>query len=103
MGCQTEIAEKVLAAGADYCLAVKGNQPTPHQGIVKFFDEHLEGDFAQVSVRRHETKEKGHGREETRHYFVCPVPKDLPDRARWPGLKAIGIVISRTSTAVERK
>lgn len=96
MGCQTEIAEKVLAAGADYCLAVKGNQPTLHQGIVKFFDEHLEDDFAQVSVRRHETKEKGHGREETRHYFICPVPKDLPDRARWPGLKAIGIVISST-------
>jgi predicted transposase YbfD/YdcC len=96
MGCQTEIAEKVLAAGADYCLAVKGNQPTLHQGIVKFFDEHLEDDFAQVSVRRHKTKEKGHGREETRHYFVCPVPKDLPDRARWSGLKAIGIVISST-------
>jgi predicted transposase YbfD/YdcC len=96
MGCQTEIAEKVLAAGADYCLAVKGNQPTLHQGIVKFFDEHLEDDFAQVSVRRHQTKEKGHGREETRHYFVCPVPKDLPDRTRWPGLKALGIVISST-------
>jgi len=96
MGCQTEIAEKVLAAGADYCLAVKGNQPTLHQGIVKFFDEHLEDDFAQVSVRRHQTKEKGHGREETRYYFVCPVPKGLPDRARWPGLKAIGIVISST-------
>jgi hypothetical protein len=26
----------------------------------------------------------------------CPVPKDLPDRTRWSGLKAIGIVISST-------
>ena len=96
MGCQTEIAEKITAARADYCLAVKGNQPTLHQGIVKFFDEHLEDDFARVSVRRHETEEKGHGRQETRHYFVCPVPQDLPERARWSGLKAIGIVISST-------
>jgi predicted transposase YbfD/YdcC len=96
MGCQTEIAEKIIAAGADYCLAVKGNQPTLHQGIVKFFDEHLEDDFARTSVRRHETQEKGHGRQETRYYFVCPVPNDLPDRARWSGLKAIGIVISST-------
>jgi predicted transposase YbfD/YdcC len=96
MGCQTEIAEKIVAAGADYCLAVKGNQPTLHQGIVKFFDEHLEDDFARVKVRRHETQEKGHGREETRHYFLCPVPEDLPDRARWSRLKAIGIVISST-------
>jgi predicted transposase YbfD/YdcC len=96
MGCQTDIAQQIVAAGADYCLAVKGNQPTLHEGIVKFFDEHLEDDFAQVSVRRHETQEKGHGREETRHSFICQVPEDLPDRARWAGLKAIGIVISST-------
>jgi len=96
MGCQTDIAQQIVAAGADYCLAVKGNQPTLHEGIVKFFDEHLEDDFARVSVRRHETNEKGHGREETRHCFICPVPEDLPDRARWAGLKAIGIVISST-------
>jgi predicted transposase YbfD/YdcC len=96
MGCQTEIAEKIVAAGADYCLAVKGNQPTLHEGIVKFFDEHVEDDFARVSVRRHETEEKGHGRQETRHYFICPLPEDLPDRSRWARLKAIGIVISST-------
>ena len=96
MGCQTEIAEKIVAAKADYCLAVKGNQPTLHAGIVKFFDDHLEDDFARVSARRHETREKGHGREETRHYFICPLPEDLPDRSRWSGLKAIGIVISGT-------
>jgi predicted transposase YbfD/YdcC len=99
MGCQTEIAQKIVAGGADYCLAVKGNQPTLHQAIVNFFDEHLEDDFARVSVRRHETEEKGHGRAETRHYFLCPVPEDLPDRARWAGLKAIGIVISSTRRA----
>ncbi len=96
VGCQTEIARTIVAGGADYCLAVKGNQPTLHEGIVKFFDEHLEDDFARVSVRRHETHEKGHGRQETRYYFICPAPKDLPDGARWAGLKAIGIVISST-------
>ena len=30
MGCQTEIAGQVVAAGADDCLAVKDNQPTLH-------------------------------------------------------------------------
>jgi predicted transposase YbfD/YdcC len=96
MGCQTEIAQQIVAAGGDYCLAVKGNQPTLHEGIMKFFDEHLEDDFARVSVRRHETKEKGHGRQEARYYFICPIPDDLPDHSRWVGLKAIGIVISST-------
>ena len=47
-------------------------------------------------MRYHVTDEKGHGREETRYYMICPVPDDLPDRSRWPGLKAIGIAISNT-------
>jgi predicted transposase YbfD/YdcC len=96
MGCQTEIAEKIVAAGADYCLAVKGNQPTLHQGIVEFFDNQLEDDFVDMQVRRHQTQEKGHGREERRFYLICPVPKDLPDRARWASLKAIGMTINNT-------
>ena len=96
MGCQTEIAEQIVAAGADYCLAVKGNQPTLHQGIVDFFDDHLEDDFARTQVRRCQTKEKGHGREERRYYMICPLPNTLPDRARWANLKAIGMTINNT-------
>jgi predicted transposase YbfD/YdcC len=96
MGCQTEIARQIVAADADYCLAVKGNQPTLHQGIAAFFDDHLEDDFARTTVRRHQTAEKGHGREELRCYYICPVPADLPDRARWAHLKAIGIAIANT-------
>ncbi len=49
-----------------------------------------------MKSRHYETHEKGHGREEHRYYFICPVPEDLPDRARWPNLKAIGIAISNT-------
>ena len=96
MGCQVEIARKIIHVKADYCLAAKGNQPTLHQGIIDFFSDHLEDDFARVKVRRHETKEKRHGRKEIRWYFICPVPDDLPDRSRWSQLKAIGIVISNT-------
>ena len=96
MGCQTEIAQKIIDEEADYCLAVKGNQPTLHQGIADFFDKQLEDNFAGTQVRQYETQEHGHGREETRYYFLCPVPKDLPDRARWAHLKAIGIAINST-------
>jgi predicted transposase YbfD/YdcC len=96
MGCQTEIARQIISAGADYCLAVKDNQPTLHQGIISFFEEHLNDDFASIRMRYHMTDEKGHGREETRYYMICPVPEDLPDRARWTGLQAIGVAISDT-------
>ena len=96
MGCQTEIAEAIVQGKADYCLAVKGNQPTLHQGIVDFFGDHMEDDFARTKVRQHHTTEKGHGRVEDRYYYLCPVPDDLPDRLRWPKLKAIGMAINIT-------
>ena len=41
MGCQTEIAAKIVDNGADYVLAVKGNQPTLQQGIMDFFEDHI--------------------------------------------------------------
>ena len=99
MGCQTEIAEQIVAAEADYVLAVKGNQPTLHEGVAQFFLDHLEDDFDRVKVSRYQTEERGHGREETRTYYVCPVPDDLPDRRRWKKLTSIGIAINDTLRA----
>jgi len=96
MGCQTEIARQIVAGGADYVLAVKGNQPTLQQGIKEFFNEHIENDFAHTKVRRYQTEEKGHGRKEERYYSICPVPEDLPDRDRWTKLKAIGMAVTST-------
>lgn len=96
MGCQTEIAQKIVDGKGDYVLAVKGNQPTLHQGISDFFEDHLNDDFARVTVRRFETTEHGHGRDEKRYYYLCAVPDDLPDRERWPKLRAIGIAINIT-------
>lgn len=96
MGCQTEIAKKIVDGGADYCLAVKGNQPTLHAAIEDFFVDHMEDDFARQTVRRHETHERGHGRDESRYYYLCPCPEDLPGQDRWAKLKAIGVTINVT-------
>jgi predicted transposase YbfD/YdcC len=96
MGCQAEIARKIVEKQADYVLAVKGNQPSLHDGIMEFFLGHMEDDFARVKVSRHETKEEGHGRKEHRTYYVCDVPEELPDRGRWKGLNRIGLAISDT-------
>jgi predicted transposase YbfD/YdcC len=96
MGCQTAIAEAIVAKDADYVLAVKDNQPTLHAGIEAFFLDQMDDDFARVKVSRHETKGHGHGRDEHRTYYVCDVPDDLPGRGRWKGLKRIGIATSDT-------
>jgi predicted transposase YbfD/YdcC len=99
MGCQTEIAQKIVDKEADYCLVVKGNQPKLHQGIEEFFKTHSENNFKQVKVRRYETHEQEHGREDSCWYFICPLPEKLPDRARWPNLKAIRIAIHNSTRA----
>lgn len=96
MGCQTEIAKQIVDSGADYVLAVKGNQPTLHQGIIEFFEDHRSDNFSRTKSRRHETHETGHGRIESRWYTLCPVPDDLPDRLRWRNVKAIGMAMTVT-------
>jgi predicted transposase YbfD/YdcC len=92
MGTQKAIAEQIIAGGADYVLALKGNQETLHQAVIEYIDEQLEGDLA--GAQEHVTTEKGHGREETRTYLQLPTPKDLPGFMLWKGLKSIGLTTS---------
>jgi predicted transposase YbfD/YdcC len=92
MGTQKAIAAQIIEGGADYVLALKGNQETLHQAVIDYIDEQLEGDLA--NAREHVTTEKGHGREETRTYLQLPAPKSLNGFALWKGLMSIGIVTS---------
>jgi len=93
MGTQKAIAEQIIDGKGDYVLALKGNQETLHQEVVDYIDEHAETNFEEIGARRHETHEKGHGREETRVYVQMPVPETLRGRAQWKGLQTIGIVV----------
>jgi predicted transposase YbfD/YdcC len=92
MGTQKAIAEQIIDRGADYVLALKGNQETLHQQVIDYIDQQIENDFAQAEARQHQTREKGHGREETRSYTQMPVPESWQEL--WKGLKSIGIVVS---------
>jgi predicted transposase YbfD/YdcC len=94
MGTQKAIAEQIIEGEADYVLALKGNQETLHQAVIDHINEQWEDDFAGVKARRHQTKEAGHGREETRSYLQLPVPEDLPGLELWRGLKSMGVVVS---------
>ena len=95
-GCQVKIAETIVDQQANYVLAVKGNQPTLHDGVISHFAVHLSDDNVFKGRSFHRTSEKAHGRETEREYFVCAVPEDLPDASRWPKLRAIGMTVNRT-------
>src|SRR4051794_5537180 len=92
MGTQKAIAEQIITGGADYVLALKGNQETLHQAVIAHIDEQLEGDLADAQEQ--ETREVGHGREETRTYLQLPAPEELPGLSLWKGLKSIGLTTS---------
>lgn len=94
MGTQKVIAEQIIEGEADYVLALKGNQEALHQAVIDHISAQWEDDFARVKARRHQTKETGHGREETRSYIQLPVPGGLPGLALWKGLKSMGVVVS---------
>jgi len=93
MGTQKAIAAGVVAGGADYVLALKGNQESLHRAVITHIDEQLEGDLA--ATRELVTRERGHGREEVRTYLHLPAPEGLPGRGGWKGLKSVGVVPSR--------
>jgi predicted transposase YbfD/YdcC len=61
MGCQVEIADKIVAHGADYLLALKGNQPTLEADVMEYFRTAPKDEVVAKT-----TVEKGHGRIETR-------------------------------------
>ncbi len=56
MGCQREIAAKIVDKEGDYLLAVKGNQPTLHQQVRELISD------AQLANDGFKHVDKSHGR-----------------------------------------
>jgi predicted transposase YbfD/YdcC len=92
MGCQRKIAQKIIDKGADYILALKGNQGTLRDDVQLLFTEQAVRGFAEVAVKRHKTVEKSHGRLETRIVTATDDIAWLQTRHDWPGLKSIIMV-----------
>ena len=95
MGCQKEIAAKILAKDADYVLALKGNQGTLSRDVELFFAEQKARKYADSAISRHQTLEKSHGRIETRTYTSIGAIDWLTERHDWSGLASIVMVESR--------
>jgi len=89
MGCQRDIAQNILDAGADYLLAVKANQETLHEDIASEFAEAQRDGFAHMECAYYETLEKNHGRIEKRSYWITKDIEGIGVSHRWPKLAAI--------------
>ena len=99
MGCQRNIAAKIVGQEANYVLALKGNQGTLHEDIELFFQEQKKYDFTDAKADTHETIEKDHGRLELRRVTVCAGIEWLQTLHQWPGLKSI-IMVEYASSGI---
>jgi len=97
MGCQREIASKIISGGGDYVLQVKGNQKSLQKAVEASFAEVNDAEKANTTKskdRQRITKEKSRGRQETRHYTIMPLPESMSAFGKkWSGLKSIGRVV----------
>jgi predicted transposase YbfD/YdcC len=87
IGCQKEIARRIVSGGGDYVLTVKDNQPHLFEDVQEAFLKALDNDFEGLQHDTYQTKEKGHGRQEARCYHVIYEPEGIRDRDAWAELK----------------
>jgi predicted transposase YbfD/YdcC len=62
MGCQREIAQKVVDKKADYVLALKGNQGALREDVETFVAEQKAAGFKDTTISRDSTVDRDHGR-----------------------------------------
>ena len=107
MGCQKDIAAKIVSKEADYMLAVKENQPTLLAEVTAAFAAAAERDDHDNIVDFAETSDKGHGRTEVRRCLTCCDLSPISRREEWPKLATVVMVeVERTmrdQTSVERR
>jgi predicted transposase YbfD/YdcC len=100
MGCQVEIAAKIVEHNADFLLPLKGNQPTLEAEVEAYFETAPADELVSKT-----TVEKGHGRIETRLYTASKVvdwlesDRSYPGRPRFQGIQTILRVLNRTEYA----
>jgi len=102
IGTQTQIAQTIVEAQADYVLNVKENQGHLFEDISVLFAVDQAHDFKYASLEHHQEVNKGHGRIETRECWCTSDPAYLNlirDRENWSGLRSIAMLVSTRMVA----
>jgi predicted transposase YbfD/YdcC len=102
MGCQTEIAQKVVDGGGDYVLTVKDNQPHLLEDIRACISRTVAAEGAGVAYEIWGTEERGHGRHETRTYLTITDPEGIRNQDAWAKLAVVGMCIREREAQGQR-
>ena len=93
MGCQKNIATKIVDGGGDYILEAKGNQKNLHEDIATKVEAAQANNFEGVKHDTYQTDEKGHGRVEKRTYIVIYDTENIRNKDDWKKLSAVGMCV----------
>ena len=94
MGCQKEIAAKIVTQEGDYVLGLKGNQGTFHDEVANFFEQVMAVTPEEAGCTYAKSIEKEHGRIETREVWATTNVEWLPMLQEWPSLHSLVCVKS---------
>ncbi len=96
MGCQTDIAQKIISKGAHYILAVKDNQKQLCEQVKKLLK-------ITKPSSTDTTHNVGHGRVETRNCSVIDNLTFFDSDKQWKGLKTIIKIDTERFTKIDKK
>lgn len=95
MSCQKKTVEKIISKHCDYVICLKGNQETLHEDVKLYFETALAQPQLYDIMKSKTKTEKGHGRIETRQYFLSTEISNFISAEEWKGIAAIGMVRSK--------
>ncbi len=94
MGCQKQIAAKIIEKGVDYVLGLKRNQETLFEDVKLYFE-------TENSANTNQTPDKDHGRIEKREYYLETDIPWLAQQKDWANFRGIGMVKKTSATSVK--
>ena len=88
MGCQKDIAQRIVDREADYPLVLKANHGNDYAAVRDHFERHCFGRGATVRPAL-DAFDEGHGRLVRRRVFADPQAASLETLKDWPRLKTV--------------
>lgn len=91
MGCQKDIAKKIVEKDGHYCFAVKENKKNFYLDIKDYFQSMIDDKLENQNIITYTTLDKGHGRIERREHFIVYDIEWLYGKENWQNLSMIGM------------
>ena len=95
MGCQVNIAEKIINREANYLLALKKNQPSLYESVEEYFNWARTEPIEKKQLKEYSYEEHEHGRHVYRTVEVCNDVSWIETVREWKQLSSIVCVTRR--------